>query len=90
VKAFVTAMHRMREHDVDVVITDQAMPGMTGLQLIQAIKAQWPDTAIVLATGYAEMPGGVDSGIPRLAKPFDERDLVKALAKTKVKAQPVA
>jgi CheY-like chemotaxis protein len=84
------ALAQLRRAPVDVVVTDQAMPGMTGLQLIQAIKAQWPDTAIILATGYAEMPGGVDLAIPRLAKPFDERDLVKALAKTKVKAQPVA
>jgi PAS domain S-box-containing protein len=84
------ALAALQRGPVDVVITDQAMPGMTGLQLIQAIKTQWPDTAIVLATGYAEIPGGADAGIPRLAKPFDERDLVKALAKTKVKAQPVA
>ena len=42
----------------DLVITDYAMPGMTGLELAHAIKASWPDLPVVLATGYAELPTG--------------------------------
>ncbi|HEY1934514.1 MAG TPA: PAS domain S-box protein [Acetobacteraceae bacterium] len=41
---------------IDLVITDQAMPRMTGMQLIAEIKTEWPDLPIVLATGYAELP----------------------------------
>ncbi|HSA80855.1 MAG TPA: ATP-binding protein, partial [Geminicoccaceae bacterium] len=41
---------------VDVVITDQAMPGMTGTQLAARIRAAWPDLPVIIATGYAELP----------------------------------
>jgi CheY-like chemotaxis protein len=42
---------------IDVLITDQAMRHMTGLELAKAIKADWPNVPIVLATGYAEIKG---------------------------------
>src|SRR4051794_19626926 len=41
---------------IDVVVTDQAMPGMTGTQLAAEIRASWPDLPIIVATGYAEIP----------------------------------
>jgi len=65
---------------VDVVITDQAMPNMTGLQLAQVIREGWPELPIVIATGYAEMPqnGGLD--LPRISKPYSESDLARAIA----------
>ncbi|HTI66220.1 MAG TPA: PAS domain S-box protein [Caulobacteraceae bacterium] len=65
---------------LDLVITDQAMPQMTGVQLAEAIKAEWPDLPVVLATGYAELPPGLDPGLPRLSKPFLQRDLARAVA----------
>jgi PAS domain S-box-containing protein len=63
---------------IDLVITDQAMPRMTGLQLISEIKSEWPDLPIVLATGYAELPPE-GAGFPRLAKPFMQHDLAAAV-----------
>jgi len=68
-----------REPGIDLVITDQAMPSMTGIQLIASIKEQRPDTPIVLATGYGELPPGADQSILKLGKPFHQRDLAKAL-----------
>lgn len=62
---------------IDLVLTDQAMPQMTGLQLSEAIKAEWPDMPIVLATGYAELPEG--TALPRLGKPFFQEDLARAI-----------
>jgi signal transduction histidine kinase len=35
---------------IDLLITDQVMPGMTGTQLIAAIRAEWPHLPVVLAT----------------------------------------
>ena len=66
---------------VDVVITDQAMPGMTGTELVQHIKQHWPDLPIVLATGYAELPAGQDLGLPRLNKPYPQEQLAAEIAK---------
>jgi CheY-like chemotaxis protein len=69
-----------REKVVDLVITDQAMPHMTGVQLAEAIHAEWPNLTIILATGYAELPAGAEHSVPKLTKPFFEADLAKAIA----------
>jgi CheY-like chemotaxis protein len=68
--------------DIDVVITDHAMPGMTGVQLSSRIAANWPNIRMVLATGYAELPSGSDSQLLRLAKPFTQSQLAAILAKS--------
>jgi CheY-like chemotaxis protein len=51
------------------LITDQGMPGMTGAELIDAVRAERPDLPIVLATAYDELPGDTARGVPRLLKP---------------------
>jgi CheY-like chemotaxis protein len=66
--------------DIDLLITDQAMPGMSGSELAEAVRRDWPDLPIIIATGYAELPEGSAQAIPRLAKPFFERDLAEAIA----------
>jgi PAS domain S-box-containing protein len=69
-----------QEQHVDLVIADQAMPQMTGTQLIEAIRVDWPELPILLATGYAELPAGMGLGIPKLSKPFGQRHLADAVA----------
>jgi PAS domain S-box-containing protein len=66
--------------DLDLVLTDQAMPVMTGLQLIAEIRARRPALPAILATGYAELPQGVSASIGRLAKPFTQRTLAASVA----------
>jgi signal transduction histidine kinase len=66
---------------VDVVITDQAMPGMTGTQLVAEIRAAWPDLPVMIATGYAELPEDRDRKLPRLDKPYGQDDLAAAIEK---------
>ena len=60
---------------IDLVITDHAMPGMTGIQLAGEIRQRRPGLPIVLASGYADLPNGEDPGLPRLSKPFRQEDL---------------
>jgi PAS domain S-box-containing protein len=60
---------------VDLLVSDQAMPGMTGLQLVDAVRALRPDLPVILATGFAELPPGADASLHRLAKPFRGVDL---------------
>ncbi|HEX3395758.1 MAG TPA: response regulator [Steroidobacteraceae bacterium] len=65
---------------VDVVLTDHAMPMMTGLQLAECIHSRFPGLPIILATGYAELP--VDPatlGIARLAKPCTQYEIAAAI-----------
>ncbi len=64
-----------RETDIELLITDQAMPHMTGIDLIKKIRAERPDFPAIIATGYAELPHGEADGIPKLAKPFRQQDL---------------
>jgi PAS domain S-box-containing protein len=68
------------EDRVDVVITDQAMPHMTGVQLADAIAKDWPDLPVILATGYAEIREGTAAGLRKLNKPFTQGELAIALA----------
>ncbi|HUB12129.1 MAG TPA: response regulator [Acetobacteraceae bacterium] len=60
---------------VDLVITDQAMPSMTGTELSRQIQQEWPDLPIILATGYADLPNGEEPGLPRLSKPYQQDEL---------------
>jgi PAS domain S-box-containing protein len=70
-----------REGTIDLVVTDQAMPKMTGTALAKVIKDQWPDIPVLLATGYAERGSADDTGLPRLTKPYLQRDLSDAIAR---------
>jgi CheY-like chemotaxis protein len=83
-----------REGDIELVITDHAMPRMTGSQLAEVIRGEWPGLPMILATGYAELPPGGDNSLPKLAKPFGERELAKAIAALveagKLPSDPVA
>jgi len=64
---------------VDVVITDQAMPGMRGTELASQLRDKYPALPVVLATGYAELPNGEGPGLPRLSKPFRQEDIAAIL-----------
>jgi len=69
-----------RESGVDVVITDHAMPHMTGVQLAEAIEEEWRGLPIILATGYAEIKEGAAGKLRKLSKPFMQSDLAAELA----------
>jgi CheY-like chemotaxis protein len=68
------------EVPVDLVITDHAMPGMTGSDLADRIRKTWPGLPIILATGYADVPGGNDKDMARLDKPYRLENLSFAIA----------
>jgi signal transduction histidine kinase/ActR/RegA family two-component response regulator len=67
---------------VDLVITDHAMPGMSGTDLASLLKTRYPSLGVVIASGYAELPAdvGADSTLPKLSKPFAQSDLARVVA----------
>jgi signal transduction histidine kinase len=67
---------------LDLVITDHAMPGMTGTELAKQIRELRPQLPIVLATGYAEVPSNVVPGMTRLDKPYRTDKLAAIIAAT--------
>ena len=68
----------------NLMITDYSMPKMNGGQLAIAARELCPDLPILLATGYAELPHGTGLDLPRLGKPYAQRQLqveIEALLK---------
>ncbi|WP_410217331.1 ATP-binding protein [Paracoccus sp. (in: a-proteobacteria)] len=83
-----TALDLLRtEQPFDLMITDFSMPKMNGAQLAAASRTLRPDLPILLATGYAELPSGVELDLPRLAKPYLLDDLEIEIANV-MKAAP--
>lgn len=66
---------------VDVLITDYAMPKMTGAQLACAARELRPHLPIIIATGYADLPLEDDVDFPRLRKPYRQQQLLSEIAK---------
>jgi len=64
---------------IDVVVTDLAMPVMTGAELAQHIKRRWPTLPVLLASGYADKLSETDAALPHIGKPFSQSELVQAL-----------
>jgi PAS domain S-box-containing protein len=65
--------------EADVLVTDQAMPGITGARLARLLRKRRPGLPIVLASGYAELPELPVPDMVRLGKPFTKRDLHRAI-----------
>ncbi len=64
---------------VDVLVTDHLMPGMTGIDLVCALRDRGGSVRVLLVSGFAEAEG-LAFDIPRLTKPFRQQDLAAALA----------
>ena len=65
----------------DLVITDHAMPGMTGLDLAVRLRVSDPKLPILLATGYAELQGQLPLELSRIAKPYTQEQLSSVIAR---------
>jgi GAF domain-containing protein/CheY-like chemotaxis protein len=80
----ISGLARFREGAFDLVMTDLAMPGMSGWQVAQAVKAARPQVPVVLVTGWGVEVQADDlkkHGVDRvLTKPFRFEDVRDALA----------
>ena len=86
---------RMLEQNegVELMITDHAMPEMTGLELAKTVARKYAQLPIILATGYADAPSIAQDGrpIPRLQKPFLQNDLAAMItAHSRPRRRPLA
>ncbi|WP_455923225.1 response regulator [Pseudomonas putida] len=64
---------------VDVMLTDYAMPGMNGAQLAQVARGVYPGLPVVFITGYAETGGLQDGELLVVQKPFRDDELADKL-----------
>ena len=64
---------------IELLITDNLMPGMTGSALIAQVRRSAPRLPILLVTGYASRGDDIAADVGLLAKPFREAGLLAAV-----------
>ncbi len=82
------ALAVLEREKVQLVITDHAMPGVTGLQLAERLETERPELPVILATGYAELAVDFGPGLPRLSKPFGQSEAAEAIWRAMSARQP--
>jgi CheY-like chemotaxis protein len=71
----------LQDREVDVVVTDLGLPGVSGEEFCRMLKANWPQIGIVFATGRTQSPSlGDMSRTALLLKPFGVEELKTALS----------
>ena len=70
----------LRNNTVNIIITDQRMPQMTGVEFLESILDEFPDPIRILLTGYADMNAVIDAVnkgkiFHYLTKPWNEEEL---------------
>jgi DNA-binding NtrC family response regulator len=89
------ALQYLEEQDFDVVLTDLRMEKIDGMQILEKCRSQYPDTEVILITGYATLESAVEAmkqgAFYYIGKPFrldDVRKVVReALAKVQLKKE---
>lgn len=76
----VEGLEVLSKHKVDVIISDQRMPGMTGVEFLRAAKVNYPDTIRIVLSGYTELQSVTDAinegAVYRfLTKPWEDGQL---------------
>jgi DNA-binding NtrC family response regulator len=84
VESAAQALEILRRHPVHVILTDQRMPQMTGVELLRRAHAECPEAIRIIFTGYADIKAVIDAvnhgEIYRyLTKPWDPDELVAVL-----------
>jgi len=76
-------LQRVREGPFDVVFTDLKMADVGGMEILQAIREEHPDIAVIIITGYATVAAAVETmrlgAYDFLPKPFTPAELLGAL-----------
>ena len=76
------AIQVMEQHPFDVVLLDLRMPGLDGMDVLKTIKQRWPDSEVVVITGYPSIESAKQAvrlgAFNYLAKPVGPNDVIKA------------
>jgi signal transduction histidine kinase len=64
---------------IDVIVTDFAMPNMTGLELAALTRQHWPWIPVILASGYADLVDIEGTSLDRLAKPYTQAEIATSI-----------
>jgi DNA-binding NtrC family response regulator len=85
------ALPILEQASVDLVVTDLKMPEVGGLELIRHVRANFPETAVIMITGYGSIESAVaavkEGAEEYLTKPFTDAELLSAVHRTLAKAR---
>ncbi|HZS11862.1 MAG TPA: HD domain-containing phosphohydrolase [Nitrospirales bacterium] len=83
------ALEMLREHPIDLVTLDLKLPDKQGVDLLQEIKAEYPDIEVIIITGYGSLKSameGIQYGAAGyLLKPFNVTELISVVNQTLTK-----
>jgi len=79
---------RRGEIEIDLLVSDYLMPGISGADLVQEARRLRPALPTLLITGYTNLIQGHGAELPRLAKPFRQAELASRIAEL-VEAAPL-
>jgi len=86
------ALARVQESYFDIVITDLKMQGLDGMQFLTKVKERFPQTEVIVITGFATMDTAKESfqkGVfDFLAKPFKLGEILETVKKAEKKMRP--
>jgi len=75
------ALQTMEQNPVDVVLLDLRMPGQDGLSVLRTIKQKWPESEVVIITGYPTVASAKEAlrlgAFDYVAKPVAPQDVIK-------------
>ena len=79
------ALKKLNNKTFDLVLTDLVMPDVTGIDLLKKIKEEWPETEVIIITGYGTVKTAVDAlkygAYDYIEKPFTPDALVNAVGR---------
>ena len=82
-----TGFTLLKNHTFDLVITDLMMPDMDGIEVLRKIRETWPDTEVIIMTGYGTVKTAVKAmkiGVfDYIEKPFNPEDLLSLITKAR-------
>ena len=76
------ALQTMERNPSDVVLLDMRMPGQDGMSVLRTIKQKWPESEVVIITGYPTVDSAKEAvrlgAYDYLAKPVAPQDVIAA------------
>ena len=79
------ALERMQDENFGLVITDLKMPGMSGMEVLKAIKVLQPEVPVIIITGFSTVDTAVEAmkngAFDYIAKPFTPEQIIEKVRK---------